>query len=275
MQGSPSDPGVFPSQLWGDAVRADRDSADLYAASHAELHVSHPGLRDLIHQTPERCAAVSEYAEAIDSGFDDVLDLLAPHLGSGALAVEPAGGQMFLHTAPSGRPPPARLPGVPPNLWERLRRNAPPEAAFRRWQRVRALERAGWQVRVGRHPSELGCHTARFQPTMALSASEVLLPVVGDDPLADTGLADPNGPLGELERAAAVGAVVLVDSGRLDGTVTAVRRWRATHPHATRLLVVAMEEPGYAPVMLTSGDAAVAPKSALRAYLRAARNLPT
>lgn len=209
------------------------------------------------HQ-PQRCASVSEYAQATGIDVLNLLELLGPALDAGTIALEPVGAETFIHTAPNGRPVPHGLPDPLPNLWETLRADRGPQAAYELWTLYRALQTAGWAVEA--RPTTIAATLGPIDklPTLAVLMHGELVPVVIGPSTA--ALADPQGRLGELARAGAKAAAATLPSGALDDFVTAARAWfnRADH---RGMKIVLLEAPRYAPVIVSAADAAVAPRA--------------
>lgn len=269
----PHDPSPFDAALegadspYGMPAHLNRLDPTREASTATSMHIDHPLLGRLLHEDTERYAALREYAEPAGLSYEDVLSELEPHLNSGALATEVAGDEVFLHTGPSGRPAPPHLPACPPNLWERLRQRQHPEDAYDVWMRIRVMERAGWRVVSQPERFIPALRTIDLHPTVGIEFGDVILPLLYGKGAEPDLLVRPDGPLALLERCDAIGVAVACPSGELDPAITAVRRWRGTHPRPPRILIVALEEPSYLPVLLTNTDAVVAPHSATRQHL--------
>ncbi len=196
-------------------------------------------------------ASLSEYAAAAEMDVADVLSQLEPWLDGKSLELESAAGELFLHTAPQGRPHPEQAAVVPTNLWELLRHVGDPEYAATLWRIIRGLQRGGWQVRthlVGatRPLTFLELLVDRsWTPMMVLPRRDRLGAV--DGPLARA-----------AERSVSKVAVVCAD-GQLDAISAEVRSWMASHDG--RFDVVLLEQPRYTPTLLRSVDASVRPTS--------------
>ena len=222
-------------------------------------------LTRLTQQDPIRCASVNEYAMATGIDVGQVLTLLGEALDSGDVNVEPAGGEIFVHTAPQGRPTPQGRAQIPPNLWELLRRNADVDTAFALWRLYRGLEQGGWSIEAD--PSRIpviGGHTTLLGIKFSGHAIAPLLVLPNvDDVAAHTG------PLMKYERAEVRVVGLVCRNGELEPMVTSVRRWMLDRPTAAQLNVIILEAPRYQPVLVSPRDAAVAPRSVSRADLDA------
>jgi len=207
-------------------------------------------------QDAARCATVNEYAAATGIGVAGVLDLLADALERGDIDVEAVGGEVFVHTAPRGRPTPAGLGQTQPNLWELLRQGHDKEEAFSLWRIVRDLQHGGWQVEADprRFP------TANTQTAMlGLRFAASTVPVLVFPPAEE--VAAQNGPLTRLELAGMGLCAVMCLHRQLDTTITSVRRWMLGRPARAGLDVLVLEAPRYQPVLLTSDDGGISPRS--------------
>lgn len=228
----------------------------------APVVTSDPRLTRMLARDAEQHATLSDYAHGAGRSVEEILDLLSGYLDRGALALEFAGDDACVHTAPHGRPAPPPLPQAPANLWELLRRDADPTAAFRGLQLLRQLERGGVVVvaRPERHVPAL----ARAAPTPRFAAATRagLAPLL-EFPDLDR-LADPRGPL-SVAVVAGLGQIgVLCRYGDLDAAVTAARRWRRSHRWAPPTVVV-FEAPRFQPTVVGDrDDAAVAPRAVAR-----------
>jgi hypothetical protein len=224
----------------------------------AVANVPDPRLNKLLVRYPHRYATLSEYATAAGMTIDAVVNHLSPLLDAGSLGLETCGGDIFVLTAPGGRPLPAHVPDVAPNLWETLRAGSSVPDAWSLWDTTRTLERAGWDVEAD--PDAVAGTLGRVTspPRIGVRIATTIVPVLTAGPHAR--LAEPTGLLGEYERAGAAAVAVVCDGGTLDATTTAVRRWvlsRQAMP--THLSVIILEKPGVAPVILSAADSAVAP----------------
>lgn len=213
-------------------------------------------LTRLFHQEPQRCATISEYAAATGIPVDRLLEMLSIPLQRGELDVEAVGGEIFVQTAPMGRPAPSGFGQTQPNLWEVLRRDHPREQAYALWRIMRDMESGGWRVEAD----------ARFVPTgrmenalLGLRFSLSTVPVVVLPELSD--LASQAGTLTRLEMSGMGLCAVTCLHRKLDAVVTAVRQWMLGRPARAGLDVLVLEAPRYQPVLLTSDDGSITPRS--------------
>jgi hypothetical protein len=243
-----------------------------YDAVRRALVVGDPRLTKLLQREPERCASLSEYAAATGIETGRVMELFAPALDAGALGFEPVGPEIFIHTAPSGRPAPAHCPDVAANLWERLRGHGDKHHAYQLWQLMRSLQDAGWRVEANRGAIMFALHPMGEVPALGLTIGSRVVPLVVYPPVSV--VASPNGRLYELVAAGAGSAAIVCDSGALDEMVTAVRRFYMDVSMDVSMNVLILEGPRFAPVLLTQHDASVAPRSVTRASLEQACDRP-
>lgn len=213
-------------------------------------------LTRLFHQEPQRCATVNEYSAATGLTVDRLLEMLAGPLQQGELDVEAVGGEIFVQTAPMGRPVPAGFGQTQPNLWEILRRDHSREQAYALWRIMRGMESGGWHVEAD----------SKFVPTgrmksvlLGLRFSLSTVPVLVIPDLAD--VSSQSGPLTHLELAGMGLCAVTCLHRKLDATVTAVRQWMLGRPARAGLDVVILEAPRYQPVLLTGDDGSLLPRS--------------
>lgn len=235
-------------------------------AGRLVISVDDPRLNRLLVRYPYRYATLSEYAAASGIGVDVVTAQLGPYLDIGTLGLETAGGEIFVLTAPTGRPVPPTVPDVAPNLWEVLRIGATVPDAYEAWATARSLERAGWDVTADPELVHGSLGYVTRVPRLGLRIGTAVVPVVtGASPAA---LAEPTGLLGEYERAGTPAVAVVCAGGQLDAATTAVRRWvisRQAMP--TYITVIVLEQPSLAPVLMSAVDAAVTPVSVDRSTL--------
>lgn len=223
-----------------------------------------PRLDALLRRDPTRCATIGEYAAASGLSVERVLDLLGPHLDDATLALEIVRDDVFLHTAPAGRPPRSGPGRVPANLWELLRAQLAPEAAYLAWRAVRQLQDSGWVVEV-RPPQIIGAlGPVNPRPLFALYVGPSLVPVVIYPGLSE--LAAPTGPLAPLEAARVPVAAVIVAEGMLDRSLTALRHHLLARSPSTTAAIV-LEAPSFNPTLITDADSALRPRSVSRESL--------
>ena len=239
-----------------------------YDAVNRALIVGDPRLTRLLSRDPERCASLSEYAAATGIDTGRVMELFTTALDDGTLGFEPVGPEIFIHTAPRGRPSPVPTREVAPNLWERLRAHGDKHHAYHLWQLHRSLEESGWRVEANTATIMFPLRALAEVPALALTIGNRAVPLVVYPAAAD--VASPNGRLYDLAAAGAACAAIVCDSGALDEMVTAVRRFYMDAGTEVPMSVLILEGPRYNPVLLTQHDASVAPRSVTRAALEAA-----
>jgi hypothetical protein len=212
-------------------------------------------LNRVMNRAPKSCASINEYAAKTDIPTDEIIDLLGPLLEIGSLALEFVGGEVFVLTAPAGRPMSMSLPQVEANLWEVLRTRAMPQEAYELWKLIRGLERVGWVVENGLPRIMFGLAPVITTPLLGIEIGTRVVPVIVR-PAADE-LSDPAGVLTDYNRAGAGAIAVVCENGQLDAMSTAMRRWTLSQTFRPGLSVLILEAPRYQPTMLTPGDAAV------------------
>lgn len=242
-----------------------------YDPQRRALVVSEPRLTRLLQRDPEACAALDEYAQRTGIETERVLDLFSPALDAGILGLEVFGDGVFVHTAPLGRPGPRHLPEVAPNLWERLRGHGDAAVAYTLWRLMRGLEIAGWRVVANPHRIQFGLGPLPLVPVLGLQVQQAMVPLILQPDLEQ--LSHPQGPLTIYDQAGAPSVGVVCESGALDATATAIRRWGLTMGTTSSLAAVVLEAPRYAPTLITPGDASVRPRSVSQAMLDHARPL--
>jgi len=213
-------------------------------------------LTRLFCHEPQRCVTVNEYAAATGIPVDRLLEMLSSPLQRGELDVEAVGGEIFVHTAPMGRPAPKGFGQTQPNLWEVLRRDHSREQAYALWRIMRDMESGGWRVEAD----------ARYVPSgrvenalLGLRLSLSIVPVLVLPELND--LSAQSGPLARFEIGGMGLCAVTCLHRKLDATVTAVRQWMLGRPARAGLDVIVLEAPRYQPVLLTSDDGSLTPRS--------------
>jgi len=215
-------------------------------------------LTRMLQMHAESCATVSEYSAATGIDTARILELLTPALDQNVLSLEPVGSEVFVHTAPDGRNAPGIRPHVAANLWERLRSHSGKEEAHQLWSIYRSLQRGGWTVEANHHRIASTMGRTANPPRLAVNANGTLAPLLIYPSSFE--LCEPSGPLAHLASAGAHLVSVLTPSGGLDDAVTAVR----AHHTLTRTgspVVLVLEAPRFAPVVVTPDASAVAPAS--------------
>lgn len=242
-----------------DSVEPTRGEPDESRARH--IHTVDARLNRLLNQQPERCATVDEYAASSGMDTAEVMAAFDRFLDDGTLALEFVGSDVFILTAPTGRPQPPTAHQVAPNLWERLRMLSDVYEAHRAWQLLRALERQGWSLRV---PTREEAH-ATSRPTLleARVGSRMVPLVIDPDPSM---LMSPMGVLAEHARMRHSAVAISCAPAGLDAATTAVRRY-LLEGRGAPLHVLLLEAPLYNPVLLSPGDAGVLPRSITRQSL--------
>lgn len=227
------------------------------------LNVSDFRLQATFTRTPGRYATVSEYAQATGISTDRIVELIADHLDTGALSLEFYGDEVFIHTAPFGRPAPDGVASTAPNLWERLRRRNSVAASYAYWKLIRSLETVGWHVETDTHVVHAGLGRVDTPAVIGITVGPRVVPVLAYP--AASQLSNRDGLLTSYDRAGAAVVAVTCDEGRLDEFSSATRRWMLDRRWTPRLAVMILEAPRYQPVLHTPDDGAVQPISIARA----------
>jgi hypothetical protein len=226
------------------------------------ISIADPRLNRFLVRQPERCATVNEYAQSSGLDTGEVIELLGPYLDDGTLALEFVADEVFVHTAPAGRPAPPGHADVPSNLWERLRIRSSLEMSYAVWKLIRSMERAGWQVETNPSKVLFGLGPVSRVPYFGVVVAHQVVPVL-PFPSPDE-LVGGSGLLTEYERAGAPAVAVICDEGALDENTTSVRRWVLSQRYTPPLSVLVLEAPRYNPVLLAPADGAVRPVAITR-----------
>lgn len=204
--------------------------------------------------TGAQLATITEYARTAEMDVVEVLSQLEPYLDTATLELESVGAELFLHTAPQGRPQPEGVAVVPSNLWELLRMVGDQDYAMMLWKIIRGLQTGGWSVRT--HP----VGASRPLTFLELHVDGTWIPVIV---LPRRGrLAASDGPLSRAEGRKVPRVVVICGDGQLDETVTEIRTWMATAKRSLQVLL--LEQPRYTPAVFSPSDTAVRPTSVSR-----------
>jgi len=204
--------------------------------------------------TGAQLATVTEYARKAEMDVVEVLTQFEPYLDDRSVELESVGAELFLHTAPYGRPQPEDVAVVPANLWELLRHVGDPDYAAALWKIIRGLETGGWSVRT--HPAG----APRPLTFLEIHVDGAWVPVIV---LPRKGrLAAADGPLSRAEGRKVTKVVVVCADGHLDDVVTEIRIWMTGGKRT--LAVVLLEQPRYTPALLSPNDTSVRPTSVAR-----------
>jgi hypothetical protein len=228
--------------------------------------LGHHMLHHLVLRENHRYASLNEYARASGAEIAQVTDAFSRLVGSGLVEFEFCNGEVFVRTAPMGRPVPRALPDIAPNLWEKLRASAPIDRAYDWWLVIRALESGGWEIETNAARVAAGASTDLGISPVGVWVGHRVVPLLATPAvglvLSTTGVLEHYERLG-------LGAVALTcDSGALDDMVTAVRRWAGYRRVPPTLAVVVLEAPRFDPVLITPSDPAVPARVVERASLQ-------
>jgi hypothetical protein len=204
--------------------------------------------------TGAQLATLNEYAQHAEMDVMDVMRQLEPYLDTNILELESVGHELFLHTAPQGRPLPEGSPFLPANLWEQLRQVGDQDYAAMLWRIIRGLEQGGWSVRT--HPIRAVAPLTFLE----LHADGTWLPMIVLPRRGRLSAAD--GPLSRAEGRKVSKVVVVCGPGHLDDAVTEIRVWMTRGKR--HLTVLLLEQPRYTPCVLSPNDTSVRPTSIAR-----------
>jgi hypothetical protein len=230
--------------------------------SRQVISVDDPRLNMLLVRQPDRCATLTEYAQACGMDTAQVVECLGRYLDSGEVGLDFFGDEVFVNTGPQGRPAPLGAVDVAPNLWEQLRSRVGVEAAYALWRMIRSLERAGWTVEHKVARIMFGLGFVDDAPYLGVTVGAIVVPVMVFP--SSTQLSGERGLLDQYEQAGARAVAVICDERGLDEMVTAVRRWVLSKRAKPALNVLVLESPRYNPTLLSPNDAAVEPVSITR-----------
>jgi hypothetical protein len=216
-------------------------------------------LTRLLQREPLRCATVNEYAEATGIDAGEIVEMFGPYLDDGSMTIEAWGDDVFVHTAPQGRPVPGGLAEAPANLWELLRGRFSVPHAHQLWRLTRALEASGWRVehQLGRIMFGLG--RLRDSPLMGVDVGNTVVPLVLFPSAVALTAAD--GLLNDYENAGAAALGIVCAQGALDEMSTTVRSWMLSRQTPPPLSVLILESPRFNPTLLSPADSAITPRS--------------
>jgi hypothetical protein len=237
-----------------------------YDPNRRALVVADARLTKLLQREPESCASISEYSARTGIETGQIIQLLGPAIDEDVLGLEIWADEVFVHTAPGGRPTRATLPDVAPNLWERLRSHGSVEEAYSLWRLARGLSLAGWRVEANPSRIMFGLSALPMPPALGIQVANSMVPLLSY-PTPEQ-LSHEHGLLTMYDRAGAASVGVVCDSGALDELITAARRWGFGRLGRTGMSVVLFEAPRFAPTLLRPGDASVAPRSVSQSALQ-------
>jgi hypothetical protein len=233
--------------------------SDLSAPDASFIHVSDARLNHILIRRSGRCASLSEYAEVCGMSVSEVASQLDAFLDAKDLALEFYGEEVFLHTAPRGRPAPVGTRSIEANLWEHLRGRGDIDRAFGLWQTLRALERAGWEVEYRSEALSGAGGTGQREPAeLGLIVHGRTIGIVLDPIKFIESVGDGYEQAGE-----SVVALICAD-GALASTTAMVRRWMRSRRYSPMLKVLLLEAPRYNPTLLSAEDSAITPVSVTR-----------
>jgi hypothetical protein len=229
-------------------------------------NLGHHILHHLVLWENHRFASLNEYARASGADITKVTESFSQLVPSGLVAFEFCNGEVFVRTAPNGRPIPRELPDIAPNLWERLRVTADVDHAYAWWLQLRSLEESGWETETNATRVAAGLPPSSGISPVGVWVGHRVVPLVAHPAIEE--LAAPAGVLEHYQRIGAGAVALTCDSGALDEMVTAVRRWAGYRRLPPTLAVVVLEAPRFDPVLLTPSDPSVPVRVVERASLR-------
>ena len=217
------------------------------------IMLSHPRLHTIVNTQPDLCATITEYAQQSGLPSERVLAVFEEPLNAAIFTVEAVGSEIFINT--NG---PNNHSSTPPNLWSTLRVDTPPETAYLLWRQIRGLQRAGWTVIT--NPTHINAAIRPLAPPIkiAVNVNNTTAPVLlHPDPQTVT---NPTGPAAAVADAGATIAAIIIESGTLDGYVTALKQLGRQRPAITTTYLLC-EAPRYNPVTVTVTGHSVAPRA--------------
>ena len=218
-------------------------------------------LHHLFLMRPEKCATITEYAQAAGIDVADTLELLTPAIEAGVIGLEAVADTLFVDTAPAGRPVAGEQ--LPANLWEQLKAKVGSRKAYALWKLIRSLEAGGWDTIVD--PSELAAAAAGTgaTPWLGVHLAGHTVAVVPYPAIESLDAAD--SPLDAFAAAGVPYVALSCDNGALESYATAVRAWVLRNTRrAGALTVVLLEAPRFAPTALRIDDRGIHPVSVTR-----------
>jgi hypothetical protein len=196
-------------------------------------------------------ASLSEYAEKSDMGISEVIANLEPFLDGRTLEIEAYGSDLFLHTAPSGRPQPHGIAIIPSNLWEILRQVGDTQYAAMLFSIIRGLQFAGWRCKT--HSLDAN-NPATF---LELNVNNVWSPLFVYPKISRISVK--NGILDKISERKILYVTLIVHQKEAQQYIAEVKRWFVNNNND--LTVVILQEPSYQPLVVTGNDTAVKPKT--------------
>jgi hypothetical protein len=196
-------------------------------------------------------ASLSEYAEKSDMGISEVIANLEPFLDGRTLEIEAYGSDLFLHTAPSGRPQPPGIAIIPSNLWEILRQVGDTQYAAMLFSIIRGLQFAGWRCKT--HSLDAN-NPATF---LELNVNNVWSPLFVYPKISRISVK--NGILDKISERKILYVTLIVHQKEAQQYIAEVKRWFVNNNND--LTVVILQEPSYQPMVVTGNDTAVKPKT--------------
>jgi hypothetical protein len=196
-------------------------------------------------------ASLSEYAEKSDMGISEVIANLEPFLDGRTLEIEAYGSDLFLHTAPSGRPQPQGIAIIPSNLWEILRQVGDTQYAAMLFSIIRGLQFAGWRCKT--HSLDAN-NPATF---LELNVNNVWSPLFVYPKI--NRISVKNGILDKISERKILYVTLIVHQKEAQQYIAEVKRWFVNNNND--LTVVILQEPSYQPIVVTGNDTAVKPKT--------------
>jgi hypothetical protein len=210
-------------------------------------------LNRVFRNTSVSCATLTEYATKAGVPVARVVQALDSMLTEGAARLEPVQGEIFLLTGTDGRP--ESSPFVEPSMWEILRRSGDQQTAYRRWKRIRALEKSGgWRTEPSYEKVMHGLNHVRHSASFGIYVGKQLIPFL--EGLTPDELEMSSGPLSDWMRAKAPVVALSCPPTELDRYLTSIRINFVAN-RSFRIQVLLLEEPAYSALVLDSSDPAV------------------
>lgn len=196
-------------------------------------------------------ASLSDYAEKSDMGISEVIANLEPWLDGRTLDIEAVGAELFLHTAPLGRPQPKDVAVLPANLWETLRQVGDSDYAAMLYTIIRGLQYAGWRCRI--HPVDAK-NPATF---LELYISHTWIPLFlfpkKERISANEGIFD------KLKSRNISKVSVVVNQKDVHGFIVESRKWLSENNYPITIAI--LENPSFQPIIIEAKDIGAKPIS--------------
>lgn len=213
---------------------------------------------DLFYHEPVNYCTASDYLGGARVTMAELVAALQPLVDAQAVGYEGHEGEIFIRTAPQGRPITGQYSELGANMWEHLRRRNPVAKAAALVRAVRQLETVGWKVEVtaDRLPGAYAQLPGRPNVGVEVKGGAVI-PVLDFalDELTATNILP-------WQRHGMHVLAVVVRRGELETLVTKVKKMQR---EGMAMYVLALEAPRYDPLMLSPDDVGLEASSVQKA----------